>query len=121
MPNYFSKRFSFPAIMGGQTKADIQIIKLRYATGLYKALKNSSFRSFRKMAEAGDLEPSHIQKISVGKVNVSLTINVAIANALGITYTELAAYYDGVTEADIAEFQEYLKKQKAIRGKKRKK
>ncbi len=104
--------------MSGQTKAEKQMIKLRYATGLYKALKNSSFKSFRKMAEAGDMEPSHIQKISVGKVNVTLTVNVAIANALGITYSELADYYDGVTDKDIKEFQEYLAKQKAIRGKK---
>lgn len=102
--------------MSVQTKADKQRIKLRYATALYKALKNSPFKSFRKMAEAGDLEPSHIQKISVGKVNVSLTINVAIADALGISYSEYAAYYDGVTDDDIEQFLKYLKKQKAIRG-----
>ena len=105
--------------MSGQTKAEKQAIKLRYATGLYKALKKSSFKSFRKMAEAGDMEPSHIQKISVGKVNVTLTVNVAIANALGITYSELAEYYDGVTEKDTHEFLEYLAKQKSIRGNKK--
>src|SRR5258708_12276360 len=92
--------------MSRQTKAEKQMIKLRYATGLYKALKNSSFKSFRKMAEAGDMEPSHIQKISVGKVNVTLTVNVAIANSLGITYSELADYYDPVPTNHITKFQQ---------------
>ena len=100
-------------------KADKQDIKIRYATGLAKALEDSPIKSWRKLAKEAGMESAHIQKISVGKLDVATTTNVALANALGITYTALAAYYDAVTDADIDQFLENLKKQKKIRGKKK--
>lgn len=94
-------------------------IKLQYAVGLYKALKNSSFKSYRQLAKEAGMEPAHMQKIAVGKLDVTLTTNVAIATALGITYTELAAYFDGITENDTEDFILYLEEQKQLRGKKK--
>ncbi|OJW35495.1 MAG: hypothetical protein BGO54_04085 [Sphingobacteriales bacterium 46-32] len=103
--------------MKAQEREEKVAIKFRYAVGLYKALKNSSLKSFRKLAKEAGMEPAHIQKISVGKLDVSLTTNIAIAQALGISYTDLSAYYDGVTETDTQEFREYLEKQKILKGK----
>lgn len=103
--------------MKPQEKEEKNKIKFRYAAALYKALKNSSLASFRKLAKEAGMEPAHIQKISVGKLDVSLTTSIAIANALGISYTELSAYYDNLTEKDIEVFIEYMTKQKKIRGK----
>jgi len=65
------------------------------------------------------MEPAHIQKISVGRLDVTLTTSTAIANALGISYSELSSYYDNLTEKDIEKFVQYLAEQKAIRGKKK--
>ena len=60
-----------------------------------------------------------MQKISVGRLDVSLTTNIAIANTLRLSYVELAAYYDKVTEKDLEEFTSYLQKQQKIRGTKK--
>lgn len=98
-------------------KVDKDKIKLRYAAGLYKALKNSQWSSFRKLAKEAGMEPAHIQKISVGKLDVSLTTNISISNALNISYTALSEYYDSVTEVDLNEFMKYLENQKQLRGK----
>ncbi|RPD42965.1 hypothetical protein [Chitinophaga barathri] len=98
-------------------KEEKSAIKLRYAAGLYKALKDSPFKSFRKLAKESGLEPGHIQKISTGKLDVTLSINVALSRGLGISYTEFSAYYDKVTEDDIQMFLSDLEKQKKLRGK----
>src|SRR5262245_33448327 len=103
--------------MKAQEKEEKAKIKFQYAVALYKALQNSSLKSYRKLASAAGMEPAHIQKIATGKLDVTHTTSVAIANALGITYTDLAAYYDGVTEEDTQKFLQYLSKQQAIRGK----
>jgi transcriptional regulator with XRE-family HTH domain len=92
-------------------------IKLRFAVGLHKALKDSALKSYRKLAKEAELEPAHIQKIANGKKDISLTTTIAIAKALGITYSKLSAYYDNVTEKDTQEFLIYLEKQKQLRGK----
>lgn len=107
--------------MKAQEKEEKAEIKIRYAAGLYKALKNSRLQSFRKLAKEAGMEPAHIQKISVGKLDVTLTTNIAIAKALGITYTELSAYYDNVTGEDLKEFNQYLEEQRKLRGKNKKK
>lgn len=91
-------------------------IKLRYAAGLYKALRDSSLASFRKLAEEADLGRSHIQQISSGNKDVSLTTNIAISQALGISYSKLASYYDNVTESDMKEFLAYREEQKKLKG-----
>lgn len=115
------KIFHFSNIMKAQEKEEKAAIKFRYAAGLYKALKNSPLKSFRRLAKEAGMEPAHIQKISVGKLDVTLTTNIAIAHALGISYTNLSAYYDNVSEQDIQEFTNYLEKQKLLRGKKKNK
>jgi hypothetical protein len=63
------------------------------------------------------MEPSHIQKISVGQLDVSLTTTVAIANALELSYYELAYIYHNVTESDIQEYKEKLEAQRLHKGK----
>ena len=98
-------------------KGEKDRIKFRYAAGLYKALKNGPWKSFRKLAKEAGMEPAHIQKISVGKLDVSLTTNISIATALKISYSELSAFYDGVTEQDITDYKNYLEAQKSLRGK----
>jgi plasmid maintenance system antidote protein VapI len=103
--------------MKAQEKADKTTIKFRFAAALYKALSNSSIESFRKLAKEAGMEPSHIQKISVGQLDVTLTTSIAIANALGISYAELATAYDQVTEREITAFMQTLEAQKKNKGK----
>jgi plasmid maintenance system antidote protein VapI len=103
--------------MKAQEKADKNAIKLRFAAALYKVLSNSSIGSFRKLAKEAGMEPSHIQKISVGQLDVTLTTSIAIANALGISYAELATAYDLVTDKDISAFLQTLEAQKRNKGK----
>jgi len=107
--------------MKAQDKEEKDRIKFRFAAGLHLALKNSKLNSFRKLAKEAGMEPAHIQKISVGKLDISLTKSIAIAAALGISYTELASYYDNVTDKDIQDFLKLLNSQRKSRGKSSKK
>jgi plasmid maintenance system antidote protein VapI len=107
--------------MKAQEKEEKAQIRFRYAVGLYKALQDSSLRSFRKLAKEAGMEPAHIQKISAGKLDVTLTTSIALAKALGISYTVLSAYYDGVTEKDTQAFIQNMEKQKKTRGKEKNK
>ena len=88
------------SLMKAQEKDEKDEIKFRFAVALYKALKDSSLTSFRKLAKEAGMEPAHIQKIAAGKLDVTLTTNIAINKALGIKYSQLAEYYDNVTPAD---------------------
>ncbi len=90
--------------MKAKERAEKLIIKVRYAVGLTKALKESKFNSFRDLALHTGFEPAHIQRIAAGKVDVVLTTNISLAEGLGISYSNLSAYYDRVTEKDILEF-----------------
>ena len=99
---------------------DKEAIKHRYAAALYKALKASHFNSYRSLALHCGIEPTHMQKISTGKVDVSTTTNVAIANGLGITYTDYSAYFDMLSEVDIKEFESFIATKLNRRGKKTK-
>jgi transcriptional regulator with XRE-family HTH domain len=92
--------------MKAKEKEDKHKIKLIYAVGLAKALKESKFKSFRDLALNTGFETAHIQRIAAGKVDVVLTTSVALAEGLGITYSELSKYYDQVTESDISRFLE---------------
>ena len=96
-------------------KAEKDAIKLRFAVGLSKLLEKSDFKSLKKLAREAGMEPSHIQKIAAGKVDVALTTNISLASAFGISFTELAATFDQVTEREIQDFlekREELKKHK---------
>jgi len=98
-------------------KSDKTAIKLRFAAALSKQLDKSGIKSWKKLAEAAGMEPSHIQKISVGKVDVVLTTSIAIANAFKMSYTELSAVYDQVSEEDVQVYIEQLEAQKNLKGK----
>ncbi|MDO6434805.1 helix-turn-helix transcriptional regulator [Flavitalea sp. BT771] len=98
-------------------KSDKDAIKLRFAVGLSKLLEKSDIKSWKKLAKEAGMEPSHIQKIAAGKVDVALTTNISLAAAFGITYPELAETYEHVTEKDIQEFLEKAEAQKKLKGK----
>jgi len=93
-------------------KSDKDIIKLRFAVGLSKLLEKSELKSLKKLAREAGMEPSHIQKIAAGLVDVALTTNISLAAAFHISYTELAATYEQVTDRDI---QQFLEKQEALK------
>lgn len=98
-------------------KSEKENIKLQFAVGLHKALKESSFKSYRQLAKEAGMEPAHMQKIATGKLDVTLTTNFSIALALGISYAELAKYFDNVTKSDREEFNRYIERQQLLRGK----
>jgi transcriptional regulator with XRE-family HTH domain len=97
-------------------KSDKDAIKLRFAVGLSKLLESSEFKSLKKLAREAGMEPSHIQKIAAGKVDVALTTNISLAAAFGVSYSELAATFERVTERDIQEFLENREKLKKHKG-----
>jgi transcriptional regulator with XRE-family HTH domain len=97
-------------------KSDKEAIKLRFAVGLSKLLEKSNIKSWKKLAKEAGMEPSHIQKIAAGKVDVALTTNISLAAAFGITYPVLAETYENVTEKDIQEFLEKAEVQKKHKG-----
>ena len=97
-------------------KSDKDAIKLRFAVGLSKLLEKSDIKSWKKLAKEAGMEPSHIQKIAAGKVDVALTTNISLAAAFGITYPVLAETYENVTEKDIQEFLENVELQKKHKG-----
>ena len=98
--------------MKAREKEEKDKIKLRYAVGLARALANSKYNSFRDLALQSGLEPAHIQRISVGKVDVALTTCISLAEGLGISYTELSTYYDKVTDKDIQDFLQAMEARK---------
>jgi hypothetical protein len=102
--------------MKAKEKGEKDKIKLRYAVGLARALEDSSFNSFRDLALNTGLEPAHIQRISVGKVDVALTTSISLAEGLGITYAELSSYYDEVTEKQIQEFLKMIESRQRKKG-----
>jgi len=103
--------------MKAQEKSDKDAIKLRFAVGLSKLLEKSGIKSLKKLARDGGMEPSHIQKIASGKVDVTLTTSISLAAAFGISYAELAATYERVTDKDIREFLDNQETQKKHKGK----
>ncbi len=98
-------------------KSDKDAIKLRFAVGLSKLLEKSDIKSWKKLAKEAGMEPSHVQKIAAGKVDVALTTNISLASAFGISYSELAETYERVTEKEIQEFLEKAEAQKKHKGK----
>ena len=98
-------------------KSDKDAIKLRFAVGLTKLLEKSEIKSWKKLAKEAGMEPSHIQKIAAGKVDVALTTNISLANAFGISYLELASTYENVTDQDIHAFIEKIEIQRKHKGK----
>jgi hypothetical protein len=98
--------------MKAKDKSEKELIKLKYATGLEKALKESQFASFRELSIHISFEPSHIQRISTGKIDVVLTTNVALAEGLGMSLSQFSAYFDNVTEKEMADFAKRMEERK---------
>jgi transcriptional regulator with XRE-family HTH domain len=98
-------------------KSDKDAIKLRFAVGLSKLMDKSDIKSWKHLAREAGMEPSHVQKIASGKVDVALTTNIALTSAFGISYVELAAAYQNVTDADVQKFLEKIDIQKKLKGK----
>jgi hypothetical protein len=102
--------------MKAQEKLEKEKIKLRFATALDKLLIQSGLGSYKKLAEAAGMEPAHIQLISVGQLDVTVTTCIAVANALGISYGELASTYDAISVKDVENYVLVLKERRRIRG-----
>ncbi|MET4138420.1 helix-turn-helix transcriptional regulator [Pedobacter sp. UYP1] len=69
-------------------------IKSKFAEHLIELLveygkKNSVKPSLRKLATRAELEHSHVQRISKGRVDISLTTIIALAKGLEIEPTRL--------------------------------
>lgn len=106
--------------MKAQEKEEKDLIKFRFAVALNKALQDSELNSFRRLAKEAGMEPSHVQKISVGKLDISFTKCIALADALKLSYSLFFNYYESVTPKDIKEYKETLLNQKALKGTKTK-
>ena|ERR1700744_5954591 len=98
-------------------KSDKDAIKLRFAVGLSKLLEKSEIKSWKKLAKEAGMEPSHIQKIAVGKVDVALTTSISLATAFGMSFSEFASAYEQVSEKDIQDYIIKLEFQKQHKGK----
>ncbi|MBB6498965.1 helix-turn-helix domain-containing protein [Pedobacter cryoconitis] len=69
-------------------------IKLKFAENLIELLaeygkKNGVNPSLRKLAIRAELEHSHVQRISKGRVDLSLTTIISLAKGLDIEPTKL--------------------------------
>lgn len=69
-------------------------IKIKFSRRLLELLevysaKNNIRPSLRKLATRSNLEYSHVQRISKGKVDISLTTLISLANGLEIDPKEL--------------------------------
>jgi transcriptional regulator with XRE-family HTH domain len=104
--------------MKAQEKLEKGKIKLRFATALDKLLTQSELANYKKLAEAAGMESAHVQRISVGELDVTVTTVVAIANALGLSFGEIASAYDLITPRDIENYLVVLAERKRRRGKK---
>lgn len=103
--------------MKAQEKREKTYIKLKFATALDKLLKKAKIRSLKELSKQAEMEPAHLARISRAELDVTLTTCIAISNALGIPYSELAGEYDKVTENDMKVYVEELKARKKLRGK----
>ena len=108
----------FGGIMKAQEKLEKEEIKLRFATALDKLLKQSELRNYKKLAEAAGMESAHVQRISVGELDITVTTIVAISNALGLSFGEFGTAYDLVSPRDIEDYLVVLAERKRRRGKK---
>jgi hypothetical protein len=115
--NFFFRIHQLSVIMKAEEKEQKEKIKLQFAAGLFKALRESGVESYRRLAKNAGMEPAHMQRISVGNLDLTLTTSIAIANALGMTFAELAAYFDSITEEELEEFRIYLDSHQKLRGK----
>lgn len=104
--------------MKAKDNSEKESIKLKYATALHYALKNSKFESIRKLATDSGMEYAHLQRVFSGKVDVSLTTSISILEALEIKLSDFFALYETITEKKIKEFSIHQESQKRKREKK---
>lgn len=104
--------------MKAQEKLEKEKIKLRFATALDKLLTQSELGNYKKLAEAAGMEPAHVQRISVGELDVTITTVVAIASALDLSFGDIASAFDLISPRDIENYLVVLAERKRRRGKK---
>ncbi|MDB5229610.1 MAG: hypothetical protein JWN76_415 [Chitinophagaceae bacterium] len=102
--------------MKAKEKEEKENIKLRYAVGLANALKKSQYKSFRDFALNIGFEPSYMQRIASGKVDIALSTSISLAEGLGISYAILSNYYDEVQETEIKDFLKEQNRNKRKKG-----
>lgn len=64
----------------------------KFAKALLELTKSKGL-SLRKLAAASGLEYSQVQRVSKGKVNVTLTTIIALCEGLDVSPSELFSYY----------------------------
>lgn len=101
--------------MKAHNKKEKEDIAFQFAVGLFKALKDHGY-SVNQLALEMGVEKSHLQLIANGKKNITLSTQIAITNGLKISFSEIASYYDSVTDADKKEFKAYQKSQQKLKG-----
>jgi len=105
--------------MKAQSEKEKNRIKFLYAVALHKALKDNPINSIRGLSSEAGMEYSHLQRIARGKVNTSMSIHIAIIDALKMSFADFGKYYDEITEIDIQEFKDEIKQQQKLRGRKK--
>ncbi|WP_300601652.1 hypothetical protein [Niabella sp.] len=105
--------------MKAHEKKEKKEITFQFAVALKKAMEDADFNPTKLALEIG-MEKSHMQLIANGKKNLTLSSQIAIADGLGISYTQLAVYFDEVTKTDEKKFLEYQKKQQELKARKKK-
>ncbi len=105
--------------MKAHTQEEKEKIMVQFAVCLYKAMQDAGTNPTKLALEIG-MERSHIQLIANGRKNATISTQVAIANGLKISYTQLAAYYDSVTKSDEKNFADYQKEQQDLKARKKK-
>lgn len=95
--------------MNPHTKTNASLFQLRFAVALHKALKKSSIPNYKILAKKAGIDPHQMQEIANGRTDVTLTTNLALSEALGISYSKFCSYYDSVKEKNSLAFFEYLR------------
>ncbi|SDD79069.1 hypothetical protein [Niabella drilacis] len=101
--------------MKAYTKEEKSKILFQFAVGLHKAMLDAKTNPTRLALDSG-IEKSHMQLIANGNKNVTLTTQMALAEGLKISYTELATYYNNVSKSDEKRFIAYQEKQQQLKA-----
>jgi hypothetical protein len=98
--------------MKAKDQEEKDLIKLRFAVALDKAMQNLEIPSVRNLSLQANMEPAHLQRIATGQVDVSLVTIITIIEALNIMPSDFFTFFDAVTDKDIKEYHKKLEKQR---------
>ena len=98
--------------MKAKDEKEKEEIKLRFATALDLAIQDLGIPSVRNLSINGSMESAHLQRISTGKVDVSLVTIISVIEALGITTAKFFKVFDNVTPEQKKAFIKKLAEQK---------